>query len=318
MSMMTIEALWAALRLTGAAAQRRIDADHPCDLYADIDAAGRVGLIAVCVSRPIQPPALNVIAVDIGERDDGRFTLRYSLKHAGLLPIFAQFCEDIIRVSARSTPEDSDCGELMLERLKRWRALLERDQACLSRSELLGLIGELVTLEKRFLPDLGAEAAIASWQGPFGASHDFLLPDGSRAETKTIAWQADDVRISNLAQLDLEAGPITLAVVRVQLVDTTADGAVTAPRLIAKLREALSPGINAARGFEDGLIAFGWHEHPQHDELAVRIVRIDAYQIEDSFPRLTAPMMPTGVSGVTYDALLPRTGYATWFQTYEA
>jgi hypothetical protein len=318
MSMTTIEALWAGLRLAGAAAQRRVDADHPCDLYADIDATGRVGLIAICASRPIQPPVLNVIAVDIGEREDGRFTLRYSLQRASLLPIFAQFCEDIIQVSAHAVTEGADCCETMLERLKRWRALLERDQAGLSRSELLGLIGELVTLEHRFLPVLGAEAAVASWQGPFGASHDFLLRDGSRIETKTIAWQADSVRISSLAQLDLEAGPITLAVVRVQLVDSTADRAITAPRLIAKLRAVLSETINAARGLEDALIAFGWHEHARHDELALRIVRIEAHAVDDSFPRITASMMPTGVSNVAYDALLPRRGYATWFQTHEA
>lgn len=316
-SMTKIESLWTGLRLTGAAAQRRVDADHPCDLYADIDAEGRVGLIAVCVSRPIQPPVLNAVAVDVGERDDGRFTLRYSLQRASLLPIFAQFCEDIVQVSARAAVQGSDCGSTMLERLKRWRALLERDQAGLSRSELLGLLGELVTLEHRFLPDLGAEAAVASWRGPFGASYDFLLPDGSRAEIKTIAWQADSVRISSLAQLDLGAGPMTLAVVRVQLVDSTADGAITAPRLIAKLRAALSQTINAAGGFEDGLIAFGWHEHARHDEVAVRVVRIDAHAVDDSFPRIIASMMPTGVSNVAYDALLPRTGYATWFQTHE-
>ena len=125
MSMMTIEALWAGLRLAGAAAQRRIDADHPCDLYADMDAAGRVGLVAVCVGRPVQPPPLSAIAVDVGEREDGRFTLRYSLHRASLLPIFAHFCEDIVRISALKN--DSDCGDVMLERLKRWRALLERE-----------------------------------------------------------------------------------------------------------------------------------------------------------------------------------------------
>lgn len=315
--MTKIESLWAGLRLAGAAAQRRIDADHPCDLYADVDAAGRVGLVAVCASRPVQPPALNVIAVEIGERDDGRFTLRYSLERASLLSIFAQFCEDIIQVSARAASQDPDCGDVMLERLKWWRALLERNQAGLSHSELLGLIGELVTLKHRFLPDLGPNAAVASWQGPFGASHDFLFANGSRAETKTIAWQADSVRISSLAQLDLEAGPITLAVVRVQLVDSTADGAITAPRIISQLRAALSGAIDAARGFEDGLIALGWHEHSRHDELAVRIVRIDAHHVDRSFPRLTASMMPTGVSGVTYDALLPRAGYASWLPTHE-
>jgi hypothetical protein len=315
--MTKIESLWAGLRLTGVAAQRRIDADHPCDLYADIDEAGHVGLIAICVARPAQPPVLSAISVDIGQRDDGRFTLRFSLQRASLLPIFPQFCEDVAQVSAHADAQGADCSQTMLERLKRWRALLERDQAGLSRSELLGLVGELVTLECRLIPELGAEAAVASWRGPFGASHDFLLPDGSRTETKTIAWQADSVRISSLAQLDLQAGPITLAVVRVQLVESTAAGAITAPRLIDKLRAELGKRIIAARGFEEGLIAFGWHEHSRHDEVAVRIVRVEAHLLDDSFPRIVAAMMPTGVSNVAYDALLPRNGYEIWFQPDE-
>jgi hypothetical protein len=314
--MTMIEALWADLRLAGAAAQRRIDADHPCDLYAAVDTAGRVGLIAICTSRPAQPPALNAIAVEVGEREDGRFTLLFSLERASLLPLFAQFCDDIIRVSARAAAEGSDCCETMIERLKRWRALLDRDRAGLSRSELLGLIGELVTLEHRLLPVLGAEAAVGAWRGPYGASHDFLLPDGSRIETKAVAWQADSVRISSLAQLDPEAGPITLAVVRLQLIDPTADGSVTAPGLIARLRAILSATISAARGFDDALIAFGWDEHASHDEVAVRIVRIDAHSVDDDFPRLLASSMPAGVSNVAYDALLPPTGYANWSETH--
>ncbi len=312
-----VEGLWAGLRLAGAAAQRRVNVDHPCDLYADVDGEGRVGLVAICASRPVQPPVLSAIAVEIGERDDGRFTLRYSLQRLSLLPIFAQFCEDIIRTSARTPADGTGCCTTMLERLKRWRALLERDQAGLSRSELLGLIGELLTLEQRLLPKLGTEAAVKAWRGPFGASHDFLLPDGSRAEVKTIGWQADRVRISSLAQLDLDAGPITLVVVRVQVLADCRYEAITAPILVERLRVAVSASIDAATIFDDALAAFGWHEHPRHHEVGVRIVRVDAHEVNYSFPRLTTSMVPTGVSDVTYDAELPRTGYTDWSRPHE-
>jgi len=205
----------------------------------------------------------------------------------------------------------------MVERLRRWRALLERDQAGFSRSELLGLIGELVTLERRLIPEFGVDTAVASWQGPFGTSHDFLLPGGARIEVKTIGWQDDHVRISSLSQLDLEAGPLTLAVVRVQIVAQGANDAISAPLLIERLRAALSTSIEAADSFEEALAAFGWHEHPRHHEVAVTIVRIDAHEVGDNFPRLTASMVPTGVSEVTYHALLPRAGYADWSGMHE-
>lgn len=294
------------------AGQRRVDADHPCDLYADCELGGRLGLIAICRRRPAWPPPLSAIQVDIGERPDSRWTLRYSLQRPSLLPIFAALCEDIVRATA-VLPQAADCGQVMLERLQRWRTLLERDRAGFGSSELLGLIGELATLEHRLLPELGPEVAATAWKGPHGAPHDFLLPDGSRIEAKAIAWQATTVRISSLAQLDTAAGPIRLAVVRVQRVDPGSASAVNAPQLVARLRTLCAPYIVAEAVFEDALAAFGWHEHPTHSEVCVRLVRIDAYLVDERFPRLLAADMPFGITNVAYDAQLPSGGQDEWF-----
>jgi len=309
---LTIDALWREMQAGGMAGQRRVDADHPCDLYADCEPGGRLGLIAICRSRPAKPPPLSAIQVDIGERPDSRWTLRYSLQKPSLQSIFAALCQDIVRATA-ALPPAGDCGQVMLDRLQRWRTLLERDRASLGPSELLGLIGELATLEHRLLPQLGPEAAATAWKGPHGAPHDFLLPDGSRIEAKTIAWQATTVRISSLAQLDTAAGPIRLAAVRVQRVDSGSDAAVNAPQLVARLRALLASFISAEEAFEDALAAFGWHEHPAHSEVCVRLVRIDAYLVDERFPRLLAADMPSGVTNVAYDAKLPPAGHDKWF-----
>lgn len=308
----TIEALWREMQAGGMAGQRRVDANHPCDLYADCEPSGRLGLIAICRSRPVSPPPLSAIQVDIGERPDSRWTLRYSLHRPSLLPIFAALCQDIVRATA-TLPQAADCGQVMLERLQRWRTLLERDRAGLGTSELLGLIGELATLEHNLLPELGPEAAATAWKGPHGAPHDFLLTDGFRIEAKTIAWQATTVRISSLAQLDTTAGPIRLAVVRVQRVDPGSASAASAPQLVARLRTLFASSIVAEAVFEDALAAFGWHDHPTHGEVCVRLVRIDAYLVDERFPRLLAADMPVGVTNVAYDARLPPGGYEKWF-----
>ena len=292
--------------------QRRVDADHPCDLYADCDPSGRLGLIAICRHRPASPPPLSAIQVDIGERPDGRWTLRYSLQKPSLQPIFAALCQDIVRATS-TLPCEEDCGRVMLERLQRWRTLLERDRAGLNASELLGLIGELATLERRLLPELGPEAAVTAWKGPHGAPHDFLLPDGSRIEVKTIAWQATTVRISSLAQLDTAAGPIRLAAVRVQRVDAGSVSEVNAPQLVARLRSLLSSFISAEVIFEDALAAFGWHEHPAHGEVCIRLLRIESYLVDEHFPRLLAADIPSGITNVAYDARLPLGGHDEWY-----
>lgn len=292
--------------------QRRVDADHPCDLYADYEPSGRIGLIGICRSCPATPPPLSAIQVDIGERPDSRWTLRFSLLRPSLLPIFAALCQDIVRATA-TLSQKADCAAVMVERLQRWRALLERDRAGLGPTELLGLIGELATLEHRLLPILGPEAAATAWKGPHGAPHDFLLPDGSRIEAKTISWQAVTVRISSLAQLDTAGGPIRLAAVRVQRADSVSASVINAPQVITRLRTLFASSIVAEAVFEDALAAFGWHEHPTHGEVCVRLVRIDAYLVDDRFPRLLATNMPAGITNVTYDARLPSGGHDEWF-----
>lgn len=306
-----IEALWSLLQASGASAQQRIAGDHPCDLYADYQAGGHVGIVAVSDVRPRPPTPLNSMQIEVGQRSDGRYTLRLSLQRASLRPIFAALCDDII-VSTGTGSAGHDCAAMMSDRLQRWRKLLERDQAGLSASELLGLIGELTVLEHRFLPLIGAKQALHAWTGPAGASHDFLLPDGSRAEVKTVAWQAATARINGLAQLDTSAGPIMLVVVRTQHVGPEARDHVTAPLLVARLRAVLGSCPDAIDRFDDALLAAGWHEHPSHDEVRLRVVRIDAHAVGDNLPRLTADLVPAGVSEVAYDTLLPTTGFDTW------
>lgn len=315
--MPTIELLWQSLQEAGVAGQRRVSAEHPCDLYADREADGRLGLIAVCSSRPARPPMLGAIQVEVGERPDARWTLRFSLLKPQLLPIFAALCQDVVRATA-AIQQGGDCGQVMLDRLQRWRTLLERDTAGLGQSELLGLIGELATLEHRILPELGVEGAAAAWTGPYGASHDFLMTDGDRVEAKTISWQATSVRITSLAQLDTAAGPLLLSVVRVQHVDPDSDIRISAPLLIARLRTLFASSITAAECFEDALAAFGWHDHPTHDEVCVRLVRIEGYPVDDSFPRLLAADVPSGIASVSYDAALPSSSRQLWYPSHDA
>lgn len=312
----TIEALWQAMKAGGMAGQRRVSADHPCDLYADHDPGGQLGLVAVCQSRPASPPPLSAIRVDIGQRPDARWTLRYSLQKLSLLPVFTALCQDIVRATG-SIPRGEDCGPVMVERLQRWRTLLERDRAGLEVSELLGLIGELATLQHCLVPQLGPEAAATAWKGPHGAPYDFLLEDGSRIEVKTIAWQNVAVRVTSLAQLDTAAGPIKLAVVRVQRVDAESGMGLHAAQLVSSLRALLSPSIAAVETFEDSLAAFGWHEHPSHEEVRVRLVRIESYPVDERFPRLLAADVPPGVTNVVYDARLPSGEHEVWFSGHD-
>ena len=131
---MRIEELWSSLRHEALGAQRRVDAVHPLDLYADFEQPGRPGLILFCNERPDDAPSLQAVVMERRQRHDGRWSLRISLEEPRLLPVFAELCRDIVeftRHNAQSAPPSA----LVLARIERWRRLMQppaqaRTSAC--------------------------------------------------------------------------------------------------------------------------------------------------------------------------------------------
>jgi hypothetical protein len=312
--MSRIEDLWASMREQGVAAQRRITAEHACDLYADFNPPDQVGLVAISTDRPPLPPQMRAISMERGERSDGRASLRLVLEHQMLLPVFAALCRDIVNSTAAGVGSER-LASTVLDRLQRWRSLLERDSAGLPESTLRGLTGELAVLETRLLPAMLEREAVHAWRGPLGAAQDFLLSDGHRIEVKAIDRDADAITVNGLAQLDPGPDQLTLAIVRLQATGPTAEGAVTATRLIARVRDRLVADAEAVTMFDAALASLGWHEHPAHDEIAFRIVSIDAYDVQHSFPRLTPQNVPSGVQDATYIASLRDQPFQNWEMT---
>jgi len=309
-STMKIEEIWESLRRTGAASQRRLDAQHPCDLYADFEPPDQVGLVAICDGRPILPRPMRAIAVEAGQRADGRWSLRLALQQPALAPVFAALCRDV-SAATLSGITAVDLAPAVLGRLHRWRSLLERDAAGLEELTLRGLMGELTILLLRIIPAMSARAAIEAWKGPLGTAQDFLLPDGARIEVKAVEWDATTARINGLAQLDAGEDPLTLAVVRLQSTSAMAHGAVTVPTLIEQVRLALGDP-EALELFDSRLALVGWHDHPSHGEFAVRVLAVQAHPVGGAFPRLTVSSVPSGIAEVEYDATLPLAGFQTW------
>jgi hypothetical protein len=304
--MSRIEDLWARLRSTaGGPTQIRIDEKHPLDLYADFEGPDRVGLVAVCGRRPPQVGELRVLSVEEAKRSDGRWTLRLLLLRPSLAPVFSALCTDIVACT-RSGVSEAALGQVVVKRLAHWRNLLERDSSGLDEAVLRGLIGELMVLRTKVLPMFPAVDAIRSWRGPSGAPQDFLFPDGSRTEVKTVGHLADQVRINGLAQLDASAGHLTLAVVRAAPTGPGDPHAVSAPALVALVREQLGDDVDALDAFEAALRQVGWHEHTSHADLVLRIMGIDEHLVNETFPRLSPANVPEGVMDADYIIALPQ------------
>ena len=299
-----IEDLWSSLRREAAGAQRRVDATHPLDLYADFEQPDRPGLVLFCDERPSNAPALRALGIERRQRQDGRWSMRLSLEEPRLLAVFAELCRDIIEFTRTSVGQGQPSG-LVLSRIERWRTLMQPQQPGLSRSELMGLIGELLVLEKELLPALGLDQAISAWCGPLGASQDFRLPDGLRIEVKALDRNADRVQINGLDQLDGGGDRLELLAVRLEDTGRDAADAVTASKLVGRLREQLKEAPSASETFEALLRFVGWDDTRDNDTVTVRLHRIDRHDVNANFPRLTPATVPRGIADASYELVLP-------------
>jgi Putative PD-(D/E)XK family member, (DUF4420) len=305
----TIEHLWNELKVGGGSGQRRVDAAHPHDIYADHTPPDLIGLVVVCATRPPDLQPLRSLRIDSGRRTDGRWALHITLLEPSLRTVFAALCMDIAEAT-RAGVDDQRLAAAVLHRIERWRALLLRDRAGLDDTVLRGLLGELHVLEMRVLPGMPPREAVMAWTGPHGTPQDFQLGTGERLEVKALAPNATHVRINGLTQLDGGANPLTLVVVRMQTTGVAAPGRTTAADKVAHVRSLLAEDAGALVAFDDALAAMGWHHHPAHDEYAVHLLGIDEYTVTGPFPRLTVEKVPRGVVDADYIIELPAVGAA--------
>jgi hypothetical protein len=300
----TIEELWHSLRIGPNAVHRRVDATHPLELYAEFEPPERFGLVLFIKDQPPEPRTLRSLQIDRGVRPDGKWWLRLSVEGNALQPVFAGLCRDVIAFTRTNVAENT-ASSVILARVDRWRKLLEGELRGMPINELLGLIGELVVLETDVMRRYPAIDAIISWTGPLGTAQDFRLPTGQRIETKAVRADSTSCRINGLDQLDSGPDPLVLAIVRLDQTGIHADGAITATRLIGRLRDQLSIDAAALNEFDSRLAAFGWHEHPDHESFAVRVIRIEHFPVGDTFPRLVRAAVPHGVLDAVYEIALP-------------
>ena len=299
---MRIETLWLSLRQEVVSAQRRVDPEHPLDLYADFEPPDRPGLVLFCPARPPDFKQLKTIRIERLQRGDGRWSLRVLLEDQRLMPVFIELCRDIIDFT-RTGVEPARGGAVLIARIERWRTLLQAAPS-LGTAALRGLIGELLVLET-LMAGLGQEHAVNAWTGPFGTPQDFQLPSGERVEVKTIDIGATHAIINGLDQLDAGGDPLRLMVVRVEDTGIAAPGALTVPVLLTRIRSQLNDHGPVLERFESLLRLLGWAESADPGGVVVRLDRIDNYDVGPTFPRLIARAVPSGVIDATYKIELP-------------
>jgi hypothetical protein len=277
---------------------RRVDETHPLDLYAGVDQQGKRVLLLVVQEAPPNLPPPGIVEVVCNQRTDAEWAIIVQLARQDFDELFGRLCQDLIDSTRDANPHSA--GEVLLRRLGRWRRLLEvGNRRTLSEAELRGLLGELWFLQTIALPRVGPDAAVKGWLGPLAAPHDFLL-DGLLVEIKTCVPGSNDVMIASLQQLDDGGEPLYLGVITLAPSTSSTNGAFTAERIVAALRQTMEQSQTARTEFELRLAEAGYADNEEYTHAWYHSSGARYFHVRQDFPRLTATTVPAGVNDVTY------------------
>lgn len=287
---------WAELARTPSISRqyrsRLISSDMPLQIDAGMRALDDAPCLMLQTALP--PEAL----FELGgmrlssEPDDRGPLLVLSLEDGSRRDLFATICADVVSAAAR-TDEDRALHQF-LARLDAWRQFLRDRRAGLSRSETVGLFGELLVLEQLLQSNSNS---LETWKSPTDGLHDFQVL-GHALEIKTGLGPSASISISRLDQLDT-TGLERLDLLHVRLVEAQNGRSL---RDVMSAIGDLLPDDHSRRTFENAILRRGLLPD---DEIArrtpvVRLRTIEAYSITDSFPRLLRASLPLAITEATY------------------
>ena len=285
---------------------RRVDAELPWNFFWARGTDGRVLLTLSHDQRssPVNPtPRLRDIEMTLSPPDDaGSRILALRLLNMSQLDIFHTLCQDIISAS-READSETEAVALSLMRTWRWHHLLRAGGGTLLSSQAqMGLMGELMVLERQMLQNLDADSALAAWRGPLDSPKDFEFGRVAVEVKARRGGSASAITVTSEDQLD-EGGvdQLFLFVVEFDRASADADEALTLQDAAERIRTALDETApSALMTFETLLLAAGLRPEDDYSDYYWVEGASHVYVVRDEFPRITHDELRSGVSRVRY------------------
>lgn len=278
----------------------RVYPDHKLDFFVDYSLGGNKQLIieakGILYKFPDLPFFQNLEVFFDVYVSGSRICLTLTDEH--LYKSFSVMCFDIAeRTKHGKTLEDAfaianDC-------LQDWSNLFKRKgKDGLSRNEVIGLWGELTSLETLVDGHVARdELIVQGWRGPNGDQRDIGF-NKSRIEVKTqLATKGINLRISSLDQLDDNGDKLKIFLNRI----TPSDRGISVSDLVTKLLSVFSRSSIAYSELERKLMLAGYDDEldifDEKFEMDERII----YEVASDFPKLTQSTVPIGIKAAEYE-----------------
>jgi hypothetical protein len=280
----------------------RIDESSIIPSYCGVDSDGLLFLAFRCARRP-QIPEVNLSSFDSfsSQRPDKTWLYILRLIDQKLVSVFDALCIDLIN-EVSTTQNEDDFARLLKRRVKLWQKLFTNsNDGLLKRSQIIGLIGELLFLIDLIQTDgIPLEMAISSWQGPYGANQDFIF-NNSAVEIKTNRDDLDEISISSVEQLNTDRfSSIKLVNFGYRDVAQGDINGVSLNSLSARVAALCEKEPFLLREFNSALLEAGYVFNDLYDQINISIIRKDAYDIAGNFPRIIPSHIELGITEVRY------------------
>jgi hypothetical protein len=279
----------------------------PCQVRAGRHFPGNeeallVGFRSLQVPAPDQLPlgrGFSVTRIDPPPDTDNRAWICLARQQSGSIDMFEMMANDVLAaLELRPAASEKEALSLFISRVRAWQNFMQRDSAVLDAAAEIGLIGELVVLNKMLKVGLPATNAIESWQGPLDGLHDFALASGALEVKTTISTADFIVNVDCLEQLDPSlVSPLYLAAVRLVLSPT----GFSLPEQIRDARALMSSDTYSLEALNVRLIRAGYV-----DAVAARYTRrfhwaaTTVLAVQASFPSLTRGNVPAEIREARY------------------
>lgn len=279
---------------------QRIDSDYSVNFFLGYNDDGNMSMVLTEPGRGEKIKSSKVIDVTMKKREDGKAVLSFDLLDNAYSSMFMVFCKDMIVVCERAGREMAISNAIM-----RWRYWLEmfgrKKSKLLDKSEIKGLIGELIVLKDYFIPMHGYKVAVESWMGPLLGHKDFEIED-TWYEVKTVNENAIQVMISSMEQLESE-NEGHLVVTRLEDTSAVSSLSTNLNKIVIEIIDIIeSPEVLDA--FREKLENVGYVNDPEYENYNFNFKGMQRYCVNEKFPRIRRENVSSAISNAKYSIVL--------------
>lgn len=279
---------------------QRVDIDYKVDIFLGYNDDGQMSMVITENGREIPVKSSKFISVQLKRREDGRLALSFDLLDNAYKAMFLIFCKDIIITCEKAGSELAISNGLM--RWKYWKEMFgKKTTNILDKSEIKGLIGELIELRDYFMKNWDVQKAVESWMGPLLGHKDFEI-DETWYEIKSVNENAIQVTISSLEQLESDING-HLVVVRLEDTSSVSGCSINLNEVVISVAEKISDP-DVLEMFRTKLDNVGYSFDSEYDNFNFLYKGTQRYYVDERFPRLRRSEIYPTIGNAKYTILL--------------